>query len=132
MNTSNLDKKVLVVEDDMDMRNMLVDKLMLKHYDIIQAEDGEQAVAKTLKHRPHLILLDLMLPKMDGFTVLDNLRKNSDMSIALIPVIILSNLGRPKDLQTAQELNVSNYFIKAQTEIETVCKRVEEILASLT
>ncbi|MDE2312162.1 MAG: response regulator [Patescibacteria group bacterium] len=128
--TSNLNKKILVVEDDTDMRNLLVDKLLLKHYEIIQAEDGEQAVAKILAHRPDLILLDLILPKRDGFAVLEWIRRNNNLALALIPVIILSNLNRPKDLQTAEDLKVDNYFVKAQTEIETVCQRVEEILAN--
>lgn len=126
-----IEKKILIVEDDKDMRDIIAQKLFLKKFQIIQAEDGEQAIAKAIEHKPHLILLDLMLPKMDGFTVLENLRKHPDMSIARVPVIILSNLQAPKDFTAAENLKVINYFVKAQTEIETVCRRVEEILANI-
>lgn len=118
----------MIVEDDTDMRNLLIDNLLRKHYEIIQAEDGEQAINKAVSHKPHLILLDLMLPKMGGFEVLDFIRKNDDMSIALIPVVILSNLSREKDFNEAQKLKVEKFFVKANTEIEAVLKHVEEVL----
>ncbi|MFI5206308.1 MAG: response regulator, partial [Candidatus Paceibacterales bacterium] len=117
------------VEDDADMRNLLVARLIKSFYEIIQAEDGEQAVAKFLSHRPQLILLDIMLPKMDGFEVLRAIREKSGETGLLPHIIILSNFQKPEYLAMAKEMDVKQYLIKSQTEIEDICKRVEETLA---
>ena len=121
-------ERILVVEDDVDMRNMLVDRLIKYYYEVIQAEDGEQAVAKFFTHKPQLVLLDIMLPKKDGFEVMKDIRERSSDVALLPPIIILSNFDKPEYFAKAKELNASEYLIKSQIEIEVVCERVTEIL----
>src|SRR2546426_970444 len=117
---------ILVVEDDTELRQALVNKLLTLHHEIIQAEDGEQAVAKFLHNRPNLMVLDLMLPKMGGFEVLEKLKEQMDLTKT--PVVIYSNLSKPESIERAKSLNVEDFFVKAQTQIEDVCKRVQTIL----
>ena len=127
----NQQKKILVVEDDADLRNILVDGLKLSNYQIFQAEDGERAVELFLDVKPDLILLDLLLPKLNGFIVLERLRHYPNPAIARIKVIVLSNLWSDKDILRVQALNVDEYFVKANTNLEDVFKKVNEILNAL-
>ena len=117
---------ILIVEDDNDMRTLLADKLMQMHHEIIQAEDGEQAVAKFLSHRPNLMVLDLLLPKMGGFEVLEALKEQMDLTKT--PVVIYSNLSKPESIEKAKGLNVNNFFIKSQTQVDELCERIQSIL----
>src|SRR5579863_6001237 len=90
-------KKILVVEDDKALRDILVDKLSaFFNYNILQAADGEEAVAIIFSQKPDLVLLDLLLPKMDGFAILEKIRKDADAGISSIKVIVLSNLWSNK------------------------------------
>ena len=120
-------EKILLVEDDEDMRNTLVSKLLTHHYEIIQAEDGEQAVTKFYHHRPNLIILDLLLPKLDGFGVMEKLRSKEN-EIPMVPIIILSNFSDQGRIERAQQMNVSDYMVKATTQLDWVCQRVEQLL----
>ena len=123
-------ERILVVEDDTTMRNMLVDRLMKYYYEVIQAEDGEQAVAKFFTDKPQLVLLDIMLPKLDGFGVMKALREKISNPGLLPPIIILSNFSEPEYLAQAKELNAKEYLIKSQTETDVVCERIAEVLKS--
>ena len=120
-------ERILVVEDDTTMRNMLVDRLMKYYYEVIQAEDGEQAVAKFFTDKPHLILLDIMLPKLNGFEVLQAIGERLASPTLLPPIIILSNFNKPEYLARAKEFNAREYLIKSQTEIEVVCDKIAEV-----
>lgn len=126
----NSEKKVLVVEDDIDLRNILVDGLSLSNYKIMQAGDGEQAVELIVDSLPDLILLDLLLPKLDGFKVLERLRQYPDKNVAQIKVVVLSNLWSDKDILRAQALKVDEYFVKASTNLEDVFSKVKIILSN--
>ena len=119
-------EKILVVEDDTDMRLELVDHLLKLHYEIVQAEDGEEAVAKFIHHRPQLMLLDLMLPKMGGFEVLEALKK--ELNLVQTPVVIYSNLNKTESIEKAKALNVKDFFIKNLTQIDEVCNRVKNLI----
>lgn len=126
----NSEKKILVVEDDVDLRNILVDGLSISNYKIFQANDGEEAVAVVLDSKPDLILLDLLLPKLDGFKVLERLRNYPDKAIAQTKVIVLSNLWSNKDILRAQALKVDEYYVKANTNLEDVFKKVKALLTT--
>jgi DNA-binding response OmpR family regulator len=91
-------KKILVVEDDGSMREIVSHKLELHGFEVIQAEDGKVALELFQQKKPDLVLLDLMLPEVDGFAVLENIRKNSDPGLSATPVIILSNVWNDKDI----------------------------------
>lgn len=117
------------MEDDDNLRITLVDKLS-RLCQTDQAGDGEEAVTKFVDNKPNLIILDLMLPKVDGFKVLERLRHYPDKEIADIPVVVLSNLWSNKDILQVKALKIEDYFVKANTNLEDVIKRVQQILAS--
>lgn len=126
----NQQKKVLVVEDDVDLLNILVSGLTPFNYQISQAEDGEQAVELLLDFKPDLVLLDLLLPKLDGFKVLERLRKYPDKAIAQTKVVVLSNLWSDKDILRAQALKADEYYVKANTNLEDVFKKIRDLLST--
>ncbi len=121
-------KKILVIEDDVTMREIVVQKLKSSGFNVVQAEDGRKGVKTALKERPDLLLLDLMLPELDGFGVLGELRNNSDARIAKTPVIILSNLWSKEEIIKAKQLGVSAYIIKAYMTTEEILEKVTDVL----
>ncbi|MDP3740934.1 MAG: response regulator [bacterium] len=124
-------RKILVVEDDEIMRGIEVKQLKSLDQVILEAEDGQQALLEIEKHKPDLILLDLLLPKVDGYGVLEAIRKHKDPAIAKSVVLVLSNLWSDKDILRAKALKVDAYFVKASTPIEDVIEKVTEILKDM-
>lgn len=123
-------KKILVVEDDESFRASLADGLAKFNYEVSTAGDGEQAVQLILDEKPDLVLLDLLLPKLDGYHVLDRLRHYPDQTVAATKVIILSNLWSDKDILRAQALKIDEYFVKANTNLQDVFAKVRAVLSS--
>ena len=124
--------KILVVEDDKDLRDILVDQLKsLSNYNVSQAGDGEEAVNIIFSQIPDLILLDLLLPKMDGFAILEKIRTDKDKAISSIKVIVLSNLWSDKDILRVKALKIDEYYVKANTNLQDVMKKVKSIMDSL-
>jgi DNA-binding response OmpR family regulator len=121
-------KKVLIVEDDLTYRNPLGDFLSAHSFAISTADDGEQAMEKLLLHKPNLVILDLLLPKVHGFEVLKRIRTYPDQNVAKTPVIILSNLSSEKDFEVGQSLGIEAFFVKSHTTFEEVLKKAQEIL----
>lgn len=122
-------KKILIVEDDTDLRKILAGNLAKRNYIILEAEDGEQALKTIRQDEPNLILLDLLLPKVDGFEVLETVRKSPNQTIARIPVIILSNLWSNKDILRIKALWVEEYYVKANANLDDVYKKTQEVLS---
>jgi CheY-like chemotaxis protein len=127
----NSKKIILVVEDDNSLRDILVDSLSMSNYHILQAGDGEEAVNSAEEHKPDLILLDLLLPKMDGFKVMERIRHNPDSQIAGTKVIVLSNLWSNKDILRAQALQIDEYYVKANTNLPEVFEKIKQIFAGV-
>lgn len=125
---SNALKKILVVEDDKTLREVLVGHLKQKNFEIFEANDGEEAVELILDKKPGLILLDLLLPKLDGFKVLERIRHFPDKIIAETKVVVLSNLYSDKDILRAQALKVDEYYVKANTDLDVVFQKISQIL----
>lgn len=121
-------KKILIVEDDTDLQNLLFDKLSAANYDVFRASDGQEAVTMLLEKKPNLVLLDLLLPKIDGFHVLDRIRHYPEPSIAETKVIVLSNLWSDKDILRAQALKVDEYYVKANTNLDEVYSKIAQLL----
>ncbi len=114
-------KKILIIEDDKFLRELIGQKLLREGYDIIEAVDGEKGIKATKEEKPDLVLLDLILPGMDGFEVLTNIK--GDSKIAQIPVIILSNLGQKDDIEKGLKMGAADYLIKAHfTPMEIIDK----------
>ncbi len=125
------EKKILVVEDDSDLRHILVGRLKKNlSYGVLEAGDGEEAVNVILDQKPGLVLLDLLLPKLDGFEVLAKIRGYPDPGIAETKVIVLSNLYSNKDILRAQALKVDEYYVKANTDLTDVISKVKAIMSS--
>lgn len=119
-------KRILIVEDDRFLRELIVKKLSNEAYDVVEAVDGEQGLQKTKESKPDLILLDLILPGIDGFEVLS--RKKDDPAIAAIPVIVLSNLGQKEDVEKGLGLGAVDYLIKAHFTPGEIIEKVRNII----
>jgi len=122
-------KKILVVEDDGAMRELVTHKLISNGFEVKQAEDGKQALEVFALEKPDLVLLDLMIPEIDGFHVLEKIRGMEDKKLADTPVIVLSNLWSNKDILSTQALKVQAYMVKAYFTTEEILAKVREVLA---
>ena len=118
--------KILVVEDDKFLRELITQKLSREGYDVVGAVDGEEGVVKAKKDQPNLILLDLILPGIDGFEVLSQIKKDPETSE--IPVVILSNLGQKEDVDKGKSLGAIDFLIKAHFTPSEIIEKIEEIL----
>lgn len=128
--TQEKQKKVLIVEDDISMREIVVHKLSTNGFIVLEAEDGKQGIELITREKPDIVLLDLMLPEVDGFQVLETIRKNADTKIANTPFIVLSNLWSNKDILKTKAMKVQAYLVKAYFTTEEIMKKVNDILAN--
>ena len=119
-------KKISVIEDDKFLRELIVQKLSNEGYDVIESVDGEKGVESVKKEKPDLILLDLILPGIDGFEVLARIK--SDPAVSEVPIIILSNLGQKEDIERGLKMGAADYLIKAHFTPEEIINKVNAIL----
>ena len=103
--------KVLLAEDDKFISLAYKDGLTRAGYSVIYAENGKKALDLTKKEKPDIIMLDIIMPEMNGFEVLEALKK--EKTTKKIPVVILSNLGQESDIKKGQELGATDYMIKS-------------------
>ena len=121
-------KRVLVIEDELPLLKILVEELSLEGLDVYSANDGEQGLKLALSKKPHLILLDLIMPKVDGITMLKKLRADAWGKEA--SVLILTNLeGDTRKTVEAIENGVFEFMVKSRWQLEDVKKRVKEKLS---
>lgn len=118
--------KILLVEDDPFLSNLLKVRLQRENIDVTLARDGEEAIKDLTANRPSLILLDLILPKKSGFEILEKI--STDPQLKDMPVIIISNLGQTSDIQRGKELGAVEYFVKAKISIDDLVGKVKEFL----
>lgn len=118
--------KILVVEDDKFLRELITQKLSREGYDVYEAVDGEDGVKKAKESKPDIILLDLILPGIDGFEVLAKIKEDSDL--VNIPVVILSNLGQRDDVERGLKLGAVDFLIKAHFTPGEIIEKVQKIL----
>ncbi|PIR97483.1 MAG: hypothetical protein COT91_01170 [Candidatus Doudnabacteria bacterium CG10_big_fil_rev_8_21_14_0_10_41_10] len=123
-------KKVLVVEDDGMMRSIIVKKLKSKGYDVIDAVNGKVGLEKCLGEKPDLVVLDLLMPEMNGFEMLKLVRENEDKQIADVPVIILTNLWDKQNKDMANALKIQSYFLKAFLTTEDLAEEIGKFFRS--
>jgi two-component system, chemotaxis family, sensor kinase CheA len=122
--------KILIVEDDPLMARMYQKIFSFEGYEVDSAADGEEGLEKARTGKPTLILLDIMMPKMNGLQLLEKLKL--DPEIKKIPVIMLTNLAGQQDAETALTLGAVKYIIKSEFEPKEVADMVKEILAGYT
>ena len=119
-------KKILFIEDEPTLQKTFKEILEKEGYQLISAFDGENGLVLAKKEKPDLILLDLILPKKDGFEVLKELK--SDEETKEIPVIVLTNLEEIDSVEKALELGANTYLVKAQYKLEEVVQKVKKAL----
>lgn len=118
--------KILVVEDDSFLAGMYVTKLGLEGFSVDLASDGREGLKKAREWKPDLVLLDIILPIMDGFAVLEGLRLGEETRD--IPIILLTNLGQKSDVERGLKLGASDYLIKAHFMPSEVIEKVKRLL----
>lgn len=119
-------KKLLLVEDDDSLASVYTTRLEAEGFDIKRVPNGEDALAAALEFKPDLILLDVMMPKVSGFDVLDILRNTPETTN--VQVIMLTALSQESDKKRAEDLGVDDYLVKSQVVIADVVERVKHHL----
>lgn len=118
--------KVLMIEDDKFLRKIYRNKLTRSGFEFIEAINGVEGLNKVFSEKPDLVLLDLILPRKNGFDVLIEMKRNR--ATKKIPVIILSNLGQETDVQRGLSLGAQDYLVKTDISLSEVVDRVKESL----
>ena len=117
--------KLLLIEDDIFFRRFYVEKLKEKGFDVAEADDGEQGLEKIESFKPDLIVLDIIMPKKDGFEVLKNLQ--NDSSLKKIPVLIFSTLGQEADVEKAKKLGAADYVNKSMFDFNELLTKINTL-----
>jgi len=117
-------KKILLIEDEEIMIGLLQKKLAAEGYEVSVAKDGQEGLIKMREAKPDLVLLDIIMPKMGGFEVMEEMQK--DEELGKIPVIIISNSGQPVEIDRAQELGAKDWLIKTEFDPQEVINKVKK------
>ena len=116
-------KKILIVEDDLGLAGVYKTRLLAEGFDVHHVADGEQALAGALEYKPDLVLLDVMMPKISGFDVLDIFRNTPETQG--LKIVMLTALSQEADIKKAKDLKVDDYLIKSQVVIADVVERIK-------
>jgi DNA-binding response OmpR family regulator len=122
-------QKILMVEEDRFLRKIYKNKLNLAGFEFIEATNGEEGLNKVIAEKPDLVLLDLILPRKNGFDVLIDIKKNEETKN--IPVIIFSNLGQETDIKRGLSLGAQEYLVKPEINLSEVVDRIKDCLAKI-
>jgi DNA-binding response OmpR family regulator len=121
-------KRILLAEDDRFLRRAAEARLRQQGFEVLTATDGEEALRVARAERPDLVLLDVVMPRLQGFDVLKALKR--DAVTARIPVIVLSNLGQERDVEQAIALGAEAYLVKAHLSLQDLVQKIGATLAS--
>ena len=121
--------KILLVEDDSNLREIYGARLEAEGYEVVTANDGEEGLAVAVKERPHLIIADIMMPKISGFDMLDILRTTPETKD--VKVIVMTALSQEEDRQRGESLGADKYFVKSQVVLEDLVSAVKELLTDV-
>jgi DNA-binding response OmpR family regulator len=119
-------KKILIIEDDKFLAKMLSRSLESEKYEVTLAGNGKEGLGKILQNGIDLVLLDVMLPDMDGFDLLEKIR--GEVKVRELPIIIISNLGQPEDVQRGKSLGAKDYLIKSDLSLDEILEKVKMYL----
>lgn len=119
-------KKVLVVEDDKFLANAYKAGFEGEGFEVSLAFDGEEALSVAEQQKPDVIILDILIPKLDGFAVLQRLKANSELQ--QIPVIVASNLGQKEDVDKGMELGATDFIIKSESSVTQILGKIKVLL----
>jgi len=119
----------MIIEDEEFLSSLLKSRLEKEGYKVVQAFDGEEALALMKSNSPSLILLDIIMPKLSGFGVLEAISMDPELN-GKAPIVILSNLAQESDIEKAQRLGASEFFVKVRVSIDDLIKKVNGILTN--
>lgn len=120
--------KILIIEDDKFFQKFYSTKLKEQKQEVEVASDGEEGLIKMRDSKPDLVLLDLIMPKMDGFSVLA--ARSQDKDLKKIPVIVFSTLGQEKDVEKAQKLGANGYINKGPFDFKVMIATINQVMSS--
>lgn len=120
--------KILLIEDDKFFQKFYSTKLQENKIEVEVAGDGKEGLIKMRSAKPDLVLLDLIMPKMDGFAVLA--MRSQDEDLKKIPVIVLSTLGQEKDVENAQKLGANGYINKGSFDFQSMIAKINQVMSS--
>jgi len=120
----SISKKILIIEDEEILMNLLQRKLIQEGYDVVVARDGDEGLKLMKETSPDLILLDILMPRMGGIEVMEAMQKDSDLKN--IPVVIISNSGQPVEIDKAQKLGAKDWLIKTEFDPREVVEKVKK------
>ncbi len=118
--------RVLIIEDEKILVNMYIAKFEKEGFEVYQAPNGKAGLDQLKTIKPNIILLDIIMPEMDGFMVLKDLKSNTETQN--IPVVMLTNLGQEKDIEKGKQLGAKDYLVKVNLTPNQVVEKVQEIL----
>jgi len=124
--TETSQKNILIIEDDEFFRELISKKLISNGFNVSEAVDGKKGIDKVKELKPDLVLLDLLLPDVDGFTVLSKMKE--DAEISKIPVIVLSNLDSKEDVEKVLKLGASDFLIKSRFDLDEIIIKIKSCL----
>lgn len=122
------DSTLLLVEDDNFLIDILIQKFENDGYNVLHASEGKEAIRKAHDEDPDIILLDIVLPGMNGFEIIKKLK--DDETTADIPVTFLSNLGQKEDIEKGKKLGAVDFIVKANHSLDEIIDRVNKLLSS--
>lgn len=120
-------KRIMIIEDDHFLSSLMKARLEKDGFAVLQAFDGEEAIQLFKEQIPSLIILDLIMPKVTGFEVLQTISLTPPL--AKVPVVILSNLAQDSDIEKARQLGAKEYFVKVKVSIDDLVGRIKTLVA---
>jgi len=129
---TNKNVKILIIEDDEFLLKAYSIKLKKENFNVIPVTDGASGLKLAKKEKPSLIILDLMLPRMNGFEFLKKIKSDQKLKDIPIPIIVISVLGQKTDQEKAIKLGAEKYLIKTDHTLEAIIKNINNILTTIT
>jgi two-component system, OmpR family, alkaline phosphatase synthesis response regulator PhoP len=124
MENEKIVRTILIVDDEIPLLRALVDKCSNERFNVLEGKDGQEGLESALENHPDLILLDIMMPRMDGLTMLEKLRLDNWGKD--VPVILLTNLNDPDKVAEAVKYGVYDYLVKTNWKLEDVINKINE------
>ena len=121
-----MNKRILIIEDEEILLNLIKKKLIDNGYEVLTAMNGKDGFDLIKQENPDLVLLDVIMPILDGFEVMESMNKTSDFNLKNIPVIIISNSGQPIEIDRAIKMGVKDYLIKTTFDPTEILKKVNK------
>ncbi len=119
-------RKILIVEDDVFFRELLLKKFQKENFDVFIAKDGKEGFAYLESNSPDIIVLDLILPDLNGYEILSMLKR--EKKTKGVPVVVLSNLGQQEEMEKAMALGAADFLIKVNFTLEEIVEKIKQVL----